>query len=351
MTTSHLTPEDLAQFGEDLDAIRDEIIASRGEGDAAYIRSVIKLQRTLEAGGRALLFAGILPPAWLAGTAALSAAKILENMELGHNIIHGQWDWMRDPKIHSTTWDWDNATPADQWKHSHNYIHHTYTNVLGKDRDIGYSLLRITPEQKWTPLSLGQPVYAALLAMFFEYGIALYDLELEKIKSGEKSIRSAIPQAKGVIRKIARQVGKDYVAFPVLALPFGGFLPVLTGNFTANVARNVWTNVVIFCGHFPEGVEVFTEDRLEDETRGEWYARQLLGSANISGGPFLHLATGNLSHQIEHHMFPDLPSNRYAEIAPKVRALCDKYDLPYVTGSLAGQITSTWKKIFRLALP
>jgi linoleoyl-CoA desaturase len=351
MTTSHLTPEDLAQFGEDLDAIRDEIIASRGESDAAYIRSVIKLQRTLEVGGRALLFAGILPPAWLAGTAALSAAKILENMELGHNIIHGQWDWMRDPKIHSTTWDWDNATPADQWKHSHNYIHHTYTNVLGKDRDIGYSLLRITPEQKWTPISLGQPVYAALLAMFFEYGIALYDLELEKIKSGEKSIRSAIPQAKGVVRKIARQVGKDYIAFPTLALPFGGFLPVLTGNFTANVARNVWTNVVIFCGHFPEGVEFFTEDRLENETRGEWYARQLMGSANISGGPFMHLATGNLSHQIEHHMFPDLPSNRYAEIAPKVRALCDKYDLPYTTGSLAGQITSTWKKIFRLALP
>src|SRR5690348_16057965 len=123
MTTSHLTPEDLAQFGEDLDAIREEIIASRGESDAAYIRSVIKLQRTLEVSGRALLFAGILPPAWLAGTAALSAAKILESLELGHNIIHGQWGWMRDPKIHSTTWDWDNATPADQWKHSHNCIH------------------------------------------------------------------------------------------------------------------------------------------------------------------------------------------------------------------------------------
>ena len=40
----------------------------------------------------------------------------------------------------------------------------------------------------------------------------------------------------------------------------------------------------------------------------------------------MHLMTGNLSHQIEHHLFPDLPSNRYAEIAPRVEALFDKYE-------------------------
>ena len=54
----------------------------------------------------------------------------------------------------------------------------------------------------------------------------------------------------------------------------------------------------------------------DDETRGEWYLRQMLGSADISGGQVVHVMTGNLSHQIEHHLYPDLPSNRYAEIAP-----------------------------------
>ncbi|GAB3878307.1 fatty acid desaturase family protein [Microbispora bryophytorum] len=340
---------DTEGFGRELDKIRDEVLASLGERDAAYIRGVIAAQRKLELTGRALLFASWLPPAWAAGTAALAVAKILENMEIGHNVLHGQWDWMRDPKIHSTTWEWDMASPADQWKHSHNFVHHTWTNVLGKDRDIGYSAMRISPEQPWHPIYLAQPFYNALLALFFEYGIAIYDLELERIPSGRRDPKEALTQARAVAAKIRRQIVKDYVAFPLLAGP--AFLPVLLGNLTANMARNVWAHTIIFCGHFPEGAHIFTEDRLENETRGEWYLRQLLGSCNIDGGRLLHIMSGNLSHQIEHHLFPDLPSNRYAEIAPRVRALCERFGLPYTSGSLARQAGSVWKRVLRMALP
>jgi linoleoyl-CoA desaturase len=270
-------------------------------------------------------------------------------MEIGHNVLHGQWDWMCDPEIHSTTWEWDSASPAEQWKHSHNYVHHTYTNVLGKDRDIGYSALRVSPEQPWHPIYLAQPLYNAMLAAFFEWGIAIYDVELERAWRGEKGWGDALTQLRGVLRKARRQVTKDYVAFPLLAGP--AFLPVLLGNLTANLARNVWAHTIIFCGHFPDGAEVFTEEEIEAETRGAWYLRQLLGSANIDGGPLFHLMSGNLSHQIEHHLFPDLPSNRYAQIAPRVRALCERFGLPYNTGSLVRQTASVWKNILRLALP
>jgi linoleoyl-CoA desaturase len=61
--------------------------------------------------------------------------------------------------------------------------------------------------------------------------------------------------------------------------------------------------------------------------------------------------SGNLSYQIEHHLFPDLPSNRYAEIAPRIRALCERFGLPYTSGSLARQTGSVWKRVLRLALP
>ena len=105
----------------------------------------------------------------------------------------------------------------------------------------------------------------------------------------------------------------------------------------ANLLRNLWTYVVIFCGHFPDGAEKFSADVLEHETRGEWYLRQMLGAANFKAGPLLAFSTGNLCYQIEHHLFPDLPSNRYAQIAVRVQALCDKYDLPYTTGSLVRQ--------------
>jgi NADPH-dependent stearoyl-CoA 9-desaturase len=349
-STAHLTAADYDEIGRELDAIRAEVQESLGAADAAYIHKVIKLQRSLEVGGRVILFASFLPPAWIAGTVALSAAKILENMEIGHNVLHGQWDWMRDPKIHSTTWEWDTASPSDQWKHGHNFLHHTYTNVLGKDRDIGYTILRVSPEQPWNPVYLAQPVYNALLAMFFEYGIALYDVDIPKAFEGGAAGRAeAWGQLKAIGRKVRKQVLKDYVAFPLLAGP--NFLPVLLANFTANVTRNVWSHTIIFCGHFPDGTEVFTEDRLEGETRGQWYVRQLLGSANISGSPLFHLMSGNLSHQIEHHLFPDLPSNRYATIAPHVRALFEKYDLPYNSAPLPHQIGSTWRKILRLSLP
>ncbi len=125
-------------------------MATRGERDAAYIRRVIKTQRYLELGSRAVLLGSFFPPAFVAGTVGLSVAKILDNMEIGHNILHGQWDWMRDPKIHSTTWEWDNAATAEGWKKSHNEEHHTYTNIVGMDNDLGWGLVRVDEEQPWS---------------------------------------------------------------------------------------------------------------------------------------------------------------------------------------------------------
>ncbi|MEJ7794494.1 MAG: acyl-CoA desaturase [Nocardioides sp.] len=349
---AHLTAEDIEQLGVELDAIRQDIIDSRGADDAAYIRRMIKTQRGIELGSRAVLLFSIFPPAWLVGTAGLSVSKILDNMEIGHNILHGQWDWMRDPKIHSTTWDWDMASPVSQWKHSHNEIHHNFTNVVGKDNDLGYGIMRVDEDQTWAPFHLGQPVWCFINAMFFEYGIAAYDLDLGAvIKKKQTKDPDFQRRYKEVLGKIRKQVTKDYVAHPLLSLPTGSFLPTLAANFTANIVRNLWSNSVILCGHFPEGVETFEKRSIEGETKGEWYVRQMLGSANISGSHALHVMSGNLSHQIEHHLFPDLPSNRYAEIAPKVHALFEKYELTYLTRPMPQQVYSAWHKVVRLSLP
>jgi linoleoyl-CoA desaturase len=347
--TAHLSAEDIETLGRELDAIRDQVIASRGERDAEYIRGVIKAQRQLELASRAVLLFSLFPPAWLAGTTGLSISKILENMEIGHNVMHGQWDWMRDPKIHSTTWEWDNATPSEDWKRSHNEVHHTYTNVLGHDNDLGYGIMRVDEDQPWHALYLGQPLWNLINAFVFEYGIAAYDLEIGKVMKGRKDKEAFASQARGVLRKIRKQVTRDYVVHPLLSGPSA--VTTLGANITANVARNLWTHSVIMCGHFPEGVETFEKTSIEGETRGEWYLRQMLGAANISGGPFMHLMAGNLSFQIEHHLFPDLPSNRYQEIAPKVEELFERYGLTYTSGPLPKQVASAWKKVIRLALP
>ncbi len=348
---AHLTDEQVAELGRELDALREEVIASRGAADAAYIRRVIKVQRSLELAGRAALMVSRNRAAWIAGTAMLSVAKILENMEIGHNVLHGQWDWMRDPDIHSTTWEWDFVSPARSWQHTHNDLHHTWTNVIGKDRDVGYNLLRMDEEQPWHWWNLGNPVYNAVLAPIFEWGIALYDLELDAVRAGTKPKSALHRDLRETGKKVVRQFTKDYGATPAVAALTGSGKQALIGTLTANAIRNVWAHAVIFCGHFPDGADTFTEEMIEGETRGDWYVRQMIGSANISGSKLMHIMTGNLSHQVEHHLFPDLPSNRYAEIAPRVREICERYGLPYNTGPLLKQVGSAWAKVFRLALP
>src|SRR3954451_17683473 len=207
---AHLTAEQVEALGRELDALRKEVFDSRGERDAAYIRAVIKAQRSLELGSRAVLLFSLFPPAWVAGTVGLSIAKILENMEIGHNVMHGQWDWMRDPKIHSQAWEWDNASPSELWKHSHNELHHTFTNVLGRDNDLGYGIMRVDEDQRWVPAYLAQPLLNFLNACFFEYGIAAYDLEIGKVMKGRKDKDVFKIQAKGVLRKIRKQATRDY---------------------------------------------------------------------------------------------------------------------------------------------
>ena len=413
-----LTPEQLEQLGRELDALHEEVFADLGERDARYIRSTIRFHRQLVIAARLLLLRSDKRPLWLAGTAALSLAKILENMEIGHNVMHGQWDWMNDPDINSQSWDWDTASPADAWRHSHNYEHHTFTNIRGKDRDLGYEIMRIDPHQRWHPVYLLQPLYNLLLMGFFEWGVAMHDLNFEAIRKGEKPKAKALAELRAIGLKARRQAVKDYIAFPLLsaaasagssaavsgrrsarrrrgarpasrsstapsavgsasvsrsstapsavgsASSAGGsaapssrraaartFKATLTANFTSNIVRNVWAHSIIFCGHFPDQTYTFSEQEAAGETRGAWYVRQLLGSANIEGGQLFHFVSGNLGFQVEHHLFPDLPSSRYAEIAPRVRDICRRYNLPYNSGPFHRQLGTVHRTILRLAFP
>jgi fatty acid desaturase len=347
ITYGDLTPEDVQRLGEELDAIRNRVVSQLGQEDVDYIRNIIKAQRGLEMAGRGMLEFGWLPPLWLGGVAALSLSKILDNMEIGHNVMHGQYDWTNDPALNSQNFEWDTACPADQWRHSHNFMHHTYTNVLDMDRDIGYGILRMSEEQRWTPYYLGNLAYATALMLLFEWGVAMHDLEMDQVLTLKKPLN--LDMLKDIGRKGGRQALKDYVIFPALAGPGAPF--TFAGDFTANIVRNIWTFSIIFCGHFPDGVQEFAKEDAENETKGEWYLRQMLGSSNITGSKLFHILSGNLSFQVEHHLFPDIPARRYAEISEEVQAICERYGLPYNTGPLHKQLGSVFKKIVRLSSP
>ena len=347
-----LNPAELEAFGQELDALRQRTLADLGEHDARYIRRVRSAVRLCCWSGRALLMLGWFPPTWLLGTFLLGLGKILENMELGHNVMHGQYDWMNDPEFSGRQYEWDIVGPADFWRHTHNHMHHTYTNVLGMDDDVGYGVVRLFPEQRWKPFYRWQPLWVTIQALLFQYAVAIQHLRLDKLAKGRISKEEVAPLARQFGAKLARQWGKDYLVFPLLALLLGAnALAVLAGNLVANLLRNLWTFLVIFCGHFTEKAAVFSPDVLQGETRGHWYLRQLRGSSNLSGGPLLHILTGNLSHQIEHHLFPDLPARRYAELAREVRLIAERYGQHYNCGSLWGQFATVLQRIWIHRLP
>ena len=350
---AHVTDADIESLTVELDAIRREIEDSRGERDAHYIYRTIAVQRALEVTGRLLLAASSRRCAWWAGTVTLGGAKIIENMEISHNVLHGQWDWMNDPEIHSSSWEWDISGVAKHWRYNHNFVHHKYTNILGMDADVGYRMLRVTRDQRWKRHHIFDLLLNTILAIGFEWGIGMQHLEIAKIVKGRPDCEDAKVRLREFFAKAGRQLFKDYVAFPALTAlsPGATYTSTLKANALANVVRNVWTNAVIFCGHFPDGAEKFTRQDLDNESKGQWYLRQMLGSANFNAGPVMRFMSGNLCHQIEHHLYPDLPSNRLAEISVRVREVCAKYDLPYTTGPFLLQYAKTWRTIAKLSLP
>ena len=391
---SRLSPEQIDELGREFDAIRDRVRADLGERDRRYIESMIEMHRRLggDRAGCCCSPPATGPPA-LAGTAALSAAKILENMEIGHNVLHGQWDWMNDPHIHSSTWDWDTASTAEAWKHSHNYVHHTFTNIRGKDKDLGYEIMRIDPEQKWHPVYLFQPLYNLLLVAFFEWGVALHDLDFEAIRKGEKSKAAGAARAarasregeepgrQGLHRLAAaerrwrrrrsswrwrrsagaarsrRQPASARAAWPAACGARSARAPRRTATTAARRTRPPTSSATSgptrssSAATSPTRPTPSARRRSRTRAAGGWYVRQLSGAANIEGGPLFHVASGNLGYQVEHHLFPDLPSTRYAEIAPQVKDICERYGLPYNSGPFMQQLGMVQRTILRLAFP
>ncbi|GAA0859546.1 acyl-CoA desaturase [Aliiglaciecola litoralis] len=339
----------------DLDAVKQGVKNQIGAKDASYIRKVLFWQRISEISGRILLVLGFITPwLWAVGVLLLALAKILDNMEIGHNVLHGQYDWMNDPVLHSQRYEWDIACDAKSWQRTHNYEHHTYTNIIGKDRDFGYGLLRLSNDFRWRIRNLWQTVTYVVLSTLFQWGISYHELAGQRVFFGRKNKQrhtqiSDAQLKKAFFSKGARQLFKDYLFFPLISGPM--FIWVFTGNLLANLIRNLWTSTVIFCGHFTEDAQTFSQAECENESQGQWYYRQMLGSSNFTGSKAMHILTGHLSCQIEHHLFPDIPARHYPAIGKRVQKIAEKYAIPYNSGSFASQYWTVLKRIVKYSFP
>ena len=351
------SPDQFSSLRAELDALRSEYASKIGDRDAEHIRNVRAVARTCRAAGRLLIHFSLEPFSWSAGMLALAAYKVLENMEIGHNVLHGQYDFMHDPTLSSATYEFDMVGTAKSWKRAHNATHHVFTNVIGRDGDFGYQAFRFSDDVAWNPTHLAQPLLSPLSGLFFEYMIGAFDIGLLDYVRPGRRMKTAKRRPAGefarelwaFVKKTARLSFVDYVVYPALAGPLAP--KVVAGNALANAARNVWGYVVIYCGHLTEGTATFREEDLEGEDRARWYARQVMGSGNFETSPLGHVLSGHLGFQIEHHLFPNIPAWRYPEMAPRVREICERHGLAYHTGSLGSQFASAMRRLVRFALP
>ena len=355
-TTTPLLPEATAQqLAAELTELAQQERTTLGVADANYLLKLVQWQRIFAITGRVLML-GCFWSAWflLPAVLLLALAKIIDNMEIGHNVLHGQYDFLQHRYLNSKHFEWDIACDAGSWKRTHNFEHHTYTNIIGKDRDFGYGLLRLSNDFRWRLRNLWQFVTYLVLSTLFQWGVSYHELAGERVFFGKKkpdrvNSVSHSDLKKAFFGKGARQLFKDYVFFPLIAGPM--WLWVLAGNLAANVIRNLWTSTVIFCGHFTADVHTFTQQQCEGESRGHWYYRQILGSSNFTGPRWFHILTGHLSCQIEHHLFPDMPALHYLNVAPQVEAIAKKYGIAYNSGSFLRQYATVVARIIRYSFP
>ena len=342
--------ERLRRFGDDLDALKQRVMGRVGAEDVAHVRRLNRFSRGMEIAGRLLILLSPEPVTFLLGVGALWVHKQLQSTEIGHTALHGAYDRLPGGEAFaSKRWRWDTPIDEESWRLAHNVRHHGNTNVAGKDPDTDFGPVRLTTQTDHVPAHRWQlPFALAVIFPLFALTINTHVTGLSEALAPEgrplhflpdRSAASRRAALKKALRKYVPYYLYNFVLFPVLAGPF--FLKVLLGNVLAEVMRDIYSACTIFCGHVGHDVKSYPKGT-RAHGRGQWYAMQVEATNNYEVSRPISVLCGGLDRQIEHHLFPALTPQRLREIAPEVRAICERWGVAYKTG--------TWGRTLRKAL-
>lgn len=347
LQTLGLDEKKLHHFRLELDKIGREFLKKVGEEDLEHIEKIKKLSDRANFFGKTCLYSSLIPlnPLWALGVCSLSLHFALEAMELGHNIIHGQFDKIpHNEEFNSKTWYYKLPLDEDLWKYSHNKLHHVFTNVVEKDPDIGGLFYRISKTVPWHPfhlfqfpmLIMGSPI--AGYAFNFYLGFAR-DIKLSREGNKKNGLKKSL-------KKFLLFTWKEKLVPSLKGGPF--FFNFFLGFQTTELITSTFIYNMFYCGHLPKGVQTFTQSA---KNADEFCIQQILGSANFKCSQAMSILCGALDRQIEHHLFPTLPPNRLREISPLVKNLCEEYGIPYNEKPLAKQLGSAYWEFFKCSFP
>ncbi len=319
----------LEAFGAEIDAIRHEAEAQVGPQDLRHVRRLDAFSRGCEVVGRVLIHVSFDPLTWGVGVVSLWLHKQLQATEIGHPALHGAYDKIEGAgRFHSKKFRWDTPIEESSWRYSHNVEHHQYTNVVGRDPDLEYGMIRLSDEVPHQPRNRFQLAHVATTWLGMGFFMNLHAGGLDKLALGDRKMPAdeLKKRARTAARKSVPYYLYNYVLFPALAGPM--FWKVLLGNWAAEVMRNVYTSASIFCGHIGPQVQAYPEGT-KAGSRAQWYAMQVHSANNFTVPKPLSVLCGGLDYQIEHHLFPKLPPERLRQVAPKVRAACERHGIEY----------------------
>jgi fatty acid desaturase len=340
--------ERIASFGRAIEALKREVEEQLGAEDVAHIQGIDRVSRRLELLGRGLIYLSIDPLTFSAGTLALWAHKCLELMEIGHMALHGAYDGLPDtPRMQSDNFYWKAPIDEASWKMGHNVRHHQYTNIAGKDPDLDFVLLRLSPRIPFRSEFKLQPLTNFISWLGFGTAINLHVTGmLERYGRGDESVDELDARAiqRTFFSKWLRYYGKEYGLFPLLAGPF--FPKVLLANWLSELGRDLYSAAIIYCGHvgasdFPAGTE--------PESRAHWYAMQVEAASDVDVPLPISILCGALDRQIEHHLFPRMPPNRLRQISPRVREICQEHGVKYRSDGWLKSLRSVFSELRRLS--
>lgn len=339
-----LSPQQKKAFAAEISALYRETKAKVGQQDLDHIEKVDRFSKALEKKGRELINQGKGFSSWKSGIVMLVSHYTIEFSELGHNILHGQYDHLENAgRFHSSKWTWNNTMDEKDWALMHNTVHHPFTNIKEKDHDLGYFAFRVNGAQKWRWYSIFQPFALGWILLNDAHYYAMYTSMSADVARNERLTRKGITNPLG---RIWREVKHSYISMP---LQHGWrALRVGSANLLARSIANAYLGLILASSHMTEESEVFEE--VEHETEADYYLRQAAATVNFHNDKpfpkkyldqmnalkdetldtsFADIFYGAINYHLEHHYYPDLPPNRLRELAPQVKAICEKYGVPY----------------------
>jgi len=349
----------LRRFGEAIDQIKKQAEAAVGDEDVRRVKRLDLFSRAMEVTGRVLIHVSFEPVTFTAGVVALWLHKQLQATEIGHTALHGAYDKLPGAERYaSRTYSWDTPIDEESWRAGHNLRHHHHTNVAGRDPDIHFGPVRLTPRTPWAPHNRFQvPLALFLLFPNFTFLMNFHFTGVHDVYfgNGRKERLDVLPNLsrenillahRRAFRKYIPYYLKNYVFFPLLAGPH--FAKVLLGNWLAETMRDLYSAATIYCGHVGEDVTDYPEDA-HAGSRGAWYAMEVEATNNFEVSRPLSILCGGLDRQIEHHLFPRLPPERLRQVAPLVRAACEAHGVRYKTASWGATLRKAFRRIAQLS--